>query len=61
MPDTGSNAKLKDYSKVWVYGRNIKASLIINYYNSMNGIFQLKEFFLQNQSMTLGLLHIWEY
>ena len=58
MPDTGSNAKLKDYSKVWVYGRNIKASLIINYYNSMNGIFQLKEFFLQNQSMTLGLLHI---
>ena len=61
MPDTGSNAKLKDYSKVWVYGRNIKASLIINYYNSMDGIFQLKEFFLQNQSMTLGLLHIWEY
>ena len=58
MPDTGSNAKLKDYSKVWVYGRNIKASLIINYYNSMDGIFQLKEFFLQNQSMTLGLLHI---
>ena len=45
MPDTGSNAKLKDYSKVWVYGRNIKASLIINYYNSMDGIFQLKEFF----------------
>lgn len=30
MPDTGSNTELKKGSKIWVYGRDIKAFLKIN-------------------------------
>lgn len=62
MPDTGSNTKLKKCSKVWVYGRDIKAFFKINVYNSKDKIkdFSFTEPKYDDQNIIhLGMLKNW--